>query len=115
MRMILKESVLVGESTHHLYDLPVVPDGTAQNHAEDHPNDLKSDTSRGHMRTGLMMLCDETDFNLTQTNIKKKKKKTYHDSCNTDPNVSNDVELLIEEVRYCNEAVLKMDKNHWNC
>lgn len=48
-----------------------------------------------------MMLCDETDFNFTQTN-KKKTTNTYHDSCNTNPNVSNDVELLIEEVRYCN-------------
>lgn len=33
-----------GESTHHLYNLPVVPDGTTQNHAEDHSYDLKSDT-----------------------------------------------------------------------
>lgn len=28
-------------STHHLYDFPVVPDGTAQNHAEDHSYDLQ--------------------------------------------------------------------------
>lgn len=28
-------------STHHLYDFPVVPDGTAQNYAEDHSYDLQ--------------------------------------------------------------------------
>lgn len=33
-----------GCSTHHLYHLPVVPDGTTQNHTEDHSNNLKSDT-----------------------------------------------------------------------
>lgn len=27
--------------THRLYDFPVVPDGTAQNHAEDHSYDLQ--------------------------------------------------------------------------
>lgn len=28
-------------STHCLYDFPVVPDGTTQNHAEDHSYDLQ--------------------------------------------------------------------------
>ena len=27
--------------THHLYDLSIVPDGTTQNHAEDHSYDLQ--------------------------------------------------------------------------
>lgn len=28
-------------SAHRLYDFPVVPDGTTQHHAEDHPYDLQ--------------------------------------------------------------------------
>lgn len=58
----------VEESQHTaLYNLPVVPDGAAQHHAEDHPYD--------------------------------------HDSRHTDPDVSDDVELLVEEVCYCSETV----------
>lgn len=58
--LIMKGSVSVqwpswwgwgGGSTHHLYNLPVVPDGTTQNHTEDHPYDLKSDTFLGHVKT----------------------------------------------------------------
>lgn len=31
-------------SPHRLYDFPVVPDGTTQNHAEDHSYDLQQET-----------------------------------------------------------------------
>lgn len=35
-----------GGSVHQLYNLPAVPDGTAQHHADDHSYDLKSDRVR---------------------------------------------------------------------
>lgn len=41
--------------------------------------------------------------------------KSHHYSCNPNPNVSNNVQLFIEEVCYCRQTVLKTNQpNNYN-
>lgn len=80
-----------------LYHLPVVPDGAAQHHAEDHPYDLES------IRTVIRTL-------VTFQFLRGQSEKTTHHHCRyTDAHVSDDVELLVEEARDGGEAVLGSD------
>lgn len=89
-----------------LYNLPVVPDGATQHHAEDHPDDLKSTRTIVIVRA-RRAYCLEVRIRFKKLFVDAHTTATHHNSRHTDPDVTDDVELLVEEVRDCSEAVLE--------